>query len=854
MAQRKAPARAIGAAEGGGDASILPAGTGFGPAAATRFLRALGKDPAFTRLRCIKPNRGGAEEHQGVDSEADLIWLNNKITAGFNVYAVIGNATGATGKGGGVTDADITGVPALFVEWDDGASIEEQIQRWQSLGLPEPTVMVATGGKSLHCYWRLDEPMAPQPWRALQKRLIAHCKSDSTCSNPSRVMRLAGSVYFDKKTGEPTGKCEIIANSGACYTAAEIEAHLPAPAPAKPVAAGPSRQFEPRSIDEVNTAATFVPRRHGGEGTYDSDRNALCGCSAALAEAGHSDPDNGALALLSYLWPDEKAAQQVLESTTTRNAASFWAIAREHGYDLRGTGRGLSVSESSALTTVEPNTPAGTSEGKSTTLKAGRIVKELPHRVGGLRLNTRTQEIHSGDQVISGNALSRLYLRLSSPAVTWPKEATYDAAIQLAQQNSFDPIAEYLSKNNAVPLPIEHWRRLDQCLLGIDDPVAAAFLLRYLIAAVARTHEPACDFRQVPVLVGPQWIGKTALGRILFGGDYFISGVGDLKKDALMRCHTAWGVELAELDGITRKADQEELKQFVSETSDVFRMPYDKTMERWPRRFLFWGTSNGAALRDITGSSRYVCIAVEKMLPLAWVQENRDAIWRRAVLQYEAGENWRECDQESREAINERNDNFSEEDPWLQPVANYLERKRTMGDLPVHIPDILGELEVTTNWQNNKLSSRVQRLAVSMGWATDRRSFRGKRVKGLWPPATPATPLITAATPPATPPDSAQGNGSDRAAIPATPITEKEGGKVRAAGGGGTNGGCEGTFHPCGVAGVAEPSKALHCKQSEAFGWYGSGVAGPLAGVAAVGSGADAFSEGDDPAWGPRPQ
>ena len=108
MDPKKSPASAIGAAEGGVGAPTLPAVTGFVPAAATRFLRALGKDPAFTRLRCIKPNRGGAEEHQGVVSEADLIWLNSKIDAGFNVYAVIGNATGATGKGGGVTDAYIT--------------------------------------------------------------------------------------------------------------------------------------------------------------------------------------------------------------------------------------------------------------------------------------------------------------------------------------------------------------------------------------------------------------------------------------------------------------------------------------------------------------------------------------------------------------------------------------------------------------------------------------------------------------------------------------------------------------------------------------------------------------------------
>jgi hypothetical protein len=42
-----------------------------------------------------------------------------------------------------------------------------------------------------------------------------------------------------------------------------------------------------------------------------------------------------ALALLGHLWPDEKTARQVLNSATTREAASFWAIAGEHGYGLK---------------------------------------------------------------------------------------------------------------------------------------------------------------------------------------------------------------------------------------------------------------------------------------------------------------------------------------------------------------------------------------------------------------------------------------------------------------------------------------------------------------------------------------
>jgi len=302
---------------------------------ARQFLELLGKDAAKTWLRCIKPGRRGAGEHQGLTTQADRNWVNSKTTDGFNLYAVIGEADSATGKGGGVQDTDITGCPALFVEWDDGADIDTQAQRWRALKLPEPSLMVATGGKSVHCYWVLDEPISAAEWKRITARLITHCNSDKQCSNPSRVMRLPGSVYFDKKTGEATGQCRILSTADTRYSVAEIEVCLPAPAKPKPVAAAPKGQFEPRSIEEINAAAEYIPRRKGGEDTYKSDRNAICGCSAAFAEAGHSNPDSAALALLGHLWPSERDAAQVLESTTTREAKSFWGIAGENGFNLK---------------------------------------------------------------------------------------------------------------------------------------------------------------------------------------------------------------------------------------------------------------------------------------------------------------------------------------------------------------------------------------------------------------------------------------------------------------------------------------------------------------------------------------
>lgn len=318
------------------------------PEAAKTFLRVIGKDPDKTFFRTFAPGKGANRARSGKDLSgfnALALQQDNKSAA---IYFVTGDGQPSDGA---VKDEHITACPALFVEWDH-LSKEKQINAWRDLGLPEPTAMVDTGGKSIHAYWRLRDPISPDQWRRITSRLIEHCASDVSVKNPSRVMRLPGYAYWDKneKPPRPNGNlAQLVHQSDCCYSAEEIEACLPEPeAPATektPVAKNDSlasgikpntaAALLPRSEEEIRRAAAKIPTRIGGEGTYPADRNALCGCSAALEEAGVGDPDSVALELLGDRWPNVAEARQVLESTTTRNAASFWAIAKENGYDLR---------------------------------------------------------------------------------------------------------------------------------------------------------------------------------------------------------------------------------------------------------------------------------------------------------------------------------------------------------------------------------------------------------------------------------------------------------------------------------------------------------------------------------------
>ena len=78
----------------------------------------------------------------------------------------------------------------------------------------------------------------------------------------------------------------------------------------------------------------MVPRRSSA--TYELFRNLLSGLIAAVEEAGGTEAQ--AIALMEAHSPSEECGwnvAQIARSTTTRKASTFWAICREHGFNLK---------------------------------------------------------------------------------------------------------------------------------------------------------------------------------------------------------------------------------------------------------------------------------------------------------------------------------------------------------------------------------------------------------------------------------------------------------------------------------------------------------------------------------------
>ena len=154
-------------------------------------LRALGEDltPLSSRF---------SVDPMGLDLAVDYAAGLNAIR-GRNIYPVM-NPLRDT-KGRSAQDGDV--IASIF-HWAD-ADKQEAIDRLKAWGGPKWRAVVKTGSiphDRVHVYWELAEWQRDlAAWRATQQAIAARFLSDGAVINPSRIMRLAGTISWpsDKK-------------------------------------------------------------------------------------------------------------------------------------------------------------------------------------------------------------------------------------------------------------------------------------------------------------------------------------------------------------------------------------------------------------------------------------------------------------------------------------------------------------------------------------------------------------------------------------------------------------------------------------------------------------------------------
>lgn len=221
------------------------------------------------------------------------------------------------------------------------------------------------------------------------------------------------------------------------------------------------------------------------------------------------------------------------------------------------------------------------------------------------------------------------------------KEKIYDAVAIYATAHKRNKLKEYLTSLSWDGVP-----RLDALLIdyfGAEDSIYTREVTRKtLVAAVSRVMQPGVKFDTMLILSGAQGIGKSTFFRLL-GKEWYSDSLGTFEgKEAAEQIQGYWIIEAGELTGMN-KSERNAVKQFLSKSEDIYRMPYGKRTGAFPRSCIIVGTTNDKEfLKDRTGNRRFWPVNLGK-IPISkpvfrQLPGEVDQIWAEAFARWQCGE------------------------------------------------------------------------------------------------------------------------------------------------------------------------------------------------------------------------
>ncbi|MBX4145947.1 virulence-associated E family protein [Paenibacillus lautus] len=251
-----------------------------------------------------------------------------------------------------------------------------------------------------------------------------------------------------------------------------------------------------------------------------------------------------------------------------------------------------------------------------------------------------------------------------------------NAFTEVVHRNTFHPIKSYVE--SAVWDGLPRAERIFIDYLGAADiHYTKQATRKMLLAAVARLYRPGCKFDQMLVLVGPQGAGKSSLLAKL-GREWFSDSLRTFEnKEAGEHLQSGWIFEIGELSAM-KKTEVEEVKAFLSKTEDRYRVAYDRQVSEFPRKCVFFGTTNTRDfLRDATGNRRFWPIEIfpDRAIKSHWeelTEEEVSQIWAEVLSWFKAGETL-ELDSEARMEAERQQAAHMEMDPREGIIQEWLD-------------------------------------------------------------------------------------------------------------------------------------------------------------------------------------
>jgi predicted P-loop ATPase len=211
------------------------------------------------------------------------------------------------------------------------------------------------------------------------------------------------------------------------------------------------------------------------------------------------------------------------------------------------------------------------------------------------------------------------------------KELFRTGLVSTARKTMYDPLLERI---DALAPAWDGVARLDTWLshcVGVPTDSYHMTVGRNLIGGlVRRARRPGCEQAETVIFISPaQGTGKSTLCKILaldpaWHTDSF--KFGGSQQNTIPQLAGKWVIELSELAGMN-KSDVEDIKNFMSATTDNYTKKYEAFATDHPRRCCFIGTSNDKRpLADASGGRRFLPVHVVGEVNTDWLRANVEQI------------------------------------------------------------------------------------------------------------------------------------------------------------------------------------------------------------------------------------
>ena len=312
-------------------------------------------------------------------------------------------------------------------------------------------------------------------------------------------------------------------------------------------------------------------------------------------------------------------------------------------------------------------------------------------------------------------------------AAGFTEKAVKAALVLLARKNTVHPLQSYLHGLTWDRTPrLGRWLHL--YLSAAADDYTSHVGTWWMVSAVARALRPGCQADHLLILEGGQGEGKSTALRTL-AGDWYLGTLPDLRsKDAPHTLQGHWIVEIGELDAF-RGASGTRVKDWVTQTTDVYRPAWGHYVLTRPRGCVFAGTTNEANyLRDATGARRFWPVRVGRLDRDALARD-RDQLWAEARVALDESVPWWPSDAASAMVTTAQEERF-DEDAWEGRIAQYVGEHDHHGVTVADVLQVALGLEAK-DWGRDQ-QSRVAHILRRLDWIQHGRRA-GSRTR-LWMP------------------------------------------------------------------------------------------------------------------------